>query len=358
MPWYNCQWAFRKRITINHTRVAADLTDFPVLINLASDADLAARALDNGNDLLFTAADQVTKLSHEIERFDGITTGQLVAWVKVPHLSSTADTVLYLYYGNPAAANQQNVANVWDANFRGVWHLAQDPSAGPGSIRDSTSNANHGTPNGGMTSGDLVNAQIGQGLDFDGLIAGAGGDYIDLGNAPSLQITGTGEVTLQAWAQLRPGNSGVYYGLAGKLRGDGAGHWGGFGLARYVNDYFRFWTADWTNIQPTISDNTWTDTAWHSVVGVRRGGVNYLDIDGNQQANTTTLGIGDSGDYAFIGREYSDYNLRLWNGLIDEVRISNVGRSAAWIRTEFNNQSSPATFHTLGSEELSPKPPC
>ncbi len=37
-----------------------------------------------------------------------------------------------------------------------------------------------------------------------------------------------------------------------------------------------------------------------------------------------------------------------YNGLMDEVRISNTARSADWIVTEYNNQSSPSTFYTVG----------
>src|SRR4029077_10286953 len=40
------------------------------------------------------------------------------------------------------------------------------------------------------------------------------------------------------------------------------------------------------------------------------------------------------------------------NGSIDEMRLSNVARSADWIATEYNNQNSPSTFYTLG--EFSP----
>jgi len=38
-----------------------------------------------------------------------------------------------------------------------------------------------------------------------------------------------------------------------------------------------------------------------------------------------------------------------WEGQLDEVRISNVARSACWIETQFNNQISPSTFFTLGA---------
>jgi hypothetical protein len=37
--------------------------------------------------------------------------------------------------------------------------------------------------------------------------------------------------------------------------------------------------------------------------------------------------------------------------VIDEARVSCSARSADWIKTEYNNQSSPAAFYTLGPEE-------
>jgi methylaspartate ammonia-lyase len=36
-------------------------------------------------------------------------------------------------------------------------------------------------------------------------------------------------------------------------------------------------------------------------------------------------------------------------GTLDEVRVSSTARSAGWIATEYNNQSSPSTFYTVGA---------
>ena len=38
-------------------------------------------------------------------------------------LSNSADTVVYAYYGNAVATNQQNPTGVWDSNYKGVWHF-------------------------------------------------------------------------------------------------------------------------------------------------------------------------------------------------------------------------------------------
>ncbi len=39
-----------------------------------------------------------------------------------------------------------------------------------------------------------------------------------------------------------------------------------------------------------------------------------------------------------------------FSGSIDEVRVMNVEASTSWVTSEYNNQSSPGTFLTLGSE--------
>ena len=94
--WYNSNWQYRKKLTIDYNEVGATLTNFPVLVSLSSDTDLAADAQDDNDDILFTGSNGTTKLDHEIEYFNG-TTGQLIAWVKIPSLSNTVDTDIYMY---------------------------------------------------------------------------------------------------------------------------------------------------------------------------------------------------------------------------------------------------------------------
>jgi hypothetical protein len=40
-----------------------------------------------------------------------------------------------------------------------------------------------------------------------------------------------------------------------------------------------------------------------------------------------------------------------WPGVLDEVRVSDVARTADWVVTEYRNQSAPGTFVTLGGQE-------
>ena len=50
----------------------------------------------------------------------------------------------------------------------------------------------------------------------------------------------------------------------------------------------------------------------------------------------------------------SRYYDRLYDGIIDDLRVSDVVRSSEWISTEFNNQNDPLNFYNIGPEESGP----
>jgi hypothetical protein len=127
---------YRKKITIDKTKVDSNLTDFPILVSL-TDANLSTFAQSDGRDIYFTASDGTTRLKREIEDYNS-TTGTLIAWVKVPSLSSTVDTNIYMHFGN-TDENNTNDKDVWDSNYVLVHHFIN--------IFDSTIFGNHGTLN-------------------------------------------------------------------------------------------------------------------------------------------------------------------------------------------------------------------
>jgi hypothetical protein len=115
--WYDPAWLYRQEIALGEV---SSITDYVMYVEILSHAGLQAHALDNGDDILFTDSDATTKLPHEIERYDW-SHGRLFAWVKVPSISTGKR--LYMYYGNAAASNQQDVANVWSSSYLTVHHL-------------------------------------------------------------------------------------------------------------------------------------------------------------------------------------------------------------------------------------------
>jgi len=185
-PWYSCSWIYRKNITLNRTAVPADLTNFPVLINYI-DSDLKAGAKAKGDDILFTTSDG-TKIPYQIESFMK-NTGSITAWVRVPALSSTANTTIFMYYGNPAATWQENAVNVWDSNYKGVYHLNESTGDNP---MDSTSNHNNGNQ---QNSPVQTPGQINGSLKFDG-----SSDYVNMGNEADFNF-GSNPFTVSTWVK-------------------------------------------------------------------------------------------------------------------------------------------------------------
>jgi len=184
---------YKKDIVVDNTKVAADLTDFPLLIDIY-DADLKTKAQSDGDDIVFTI-DAVTR-PHELEFFDqafNSTHAHLTAWVKVD-LSSTVDTTITMYYGNPTIGSQESPSDVWNSDYLGVWHLGE-ASGGSNAILDSTSQANHGTDV--SSPGFGVSGAIGNAISF------TGEPYIQISDSASLDSI-TDEITMEFWTRADP----------------------------------------------------------------------------------------------------------------------------------------------------------
>src|SRR2546423_551097 len=118
-PWFDKRWTRRVPIWQNHEMISGeeDLVEFPMYFEWTSTT--LAGAQPSGSDFLFTAGDGVTKLSHEIREWNS-ESHRLRGYVKVPRLSPHHDTLIFLYFGNPVAPNQEDRAGVWkDYQFVG-----------------------------------------------------------------------------------------------------------------------------------------------------------------------------------------------------------------------------------------------
>jgi len=187
MPWWNSSWEYRKIVMIDSIKVEGDHENFPVLISVEEDSDLALKCQEKGEDIVFTDVNG-EKLNHEIEYFDNIT-GQLIVWVNVTYLSNTEDTILYLYYGNPYSVNMENIVGVWDSNFKIIQHLNESS----GTFEDSTIYNNDGSlfdADHDSNMGEI--GIIGRCIEFNG-----DSDYINCGSDNSLDTPH--EVTVEAW---------------------------------------------------------------------------------------------------------------------------------------------------------------
>lgn len=338
--WYDSQWNYRKPIYIDCTQVSGstDLTDFPVLISttdnmLRDTANNGHVGKADGTDILFTTVGGTLKIDHELEDYDN-STGELVAWVQVPTLSATAETVLYMYYGNSSAADQQNVTSTWDDDFQMVQHL-NESTTGATDFQDSTANGHDSTAvtiDGGGSDPDAA-GQIAGAVQFDGT-----NDLINFGNGTH-QVEGAGDRTICAWALTESFDSaGIFQ--AGPTGTTGAD----FSLRTLTtSDNWRaqFWGGPDFDVTLSGSANN-----WRYYCLTYDGTTITLYYDGAFDTSAVeSLNTGD--DNVRIGIWRTDY----FDGYIDEVRISDVERSADWIQTEFNTMSDPSAFFFCGDEE-------
>ncbi|MHA1984979.1 MAG: DUF2341 domain-containing protein, partial [Candidatus Hodarchaeales archaeon] len=346
--WPQEEFRYRKQITINNNQINSPLpfTDFPLLVNI-SDTDLRDKTQSDGDDIVFTDITG-TKLDHEIEYFDqqyNSSHAHLVAWVRIPTLHATIDTDLFMYYGNLTTGPTENPSGVWDTNFKGVWHLPEDPTETAPQFKDSTSNNNHGTSN-NLVSSDQISGQIDGAVNF----TDTDQDYINVGDQSSLNM-GTGDFSVELWFNYDGSNNGP---LVGK------GAYSSGGKRYYValeNDKIKGEIDDDTTKHVITTTSTYTDSAWHHVVFVKNGNSLSLYVDGAEVSGSpidvTGVGNLDMALPFYIGTLANNPvgTIADWTDvLMDEIRVSNIARSASWIDTEFNNQDNPNSFYTVSSE--------
>jgi len=335
--WYNDSWSYRKKITIDHTKVFnTNQSDFPVLISLA-DSDLQIHGRSDGHDILFTDSSGTIKIPYEREQYIS-STGNLVAWVKIASLSHMTDSVIYMYYGNSEASDQQDITGeTWGANFKGVWH-SQD--AAVTTLADSTVNANTGAKK-AIDEPAEITGKIGQAQNYDGI-----DDYIRINPTGTL----SGSFTVSTWVKVSDAENS--YTIFGTRNGDDMSF--DFKLENGETIHGDIgngtdWITNEADANLSYSYNTWYQITY---VITPIGYTIYLD--GNEAASGSypedTPLLFDSGHNLFIGQV--GYDEELFNGVIDEVRISDIARSGDWIQTEYNNQNSPSTFYSLGNETI------
>ena len=96
--WYHIDWQYRKKLTLDKSLVAADLTDFPIALHLATSTFDYDNTNTDGSDIRLTDKDG-NLLKYEIEYWGGDGTTSTV-WVKLPTVYANASTTFYIYWGN------------------------------------------------------------------------------------------------------------------------------------------------------------------------------------------------------------------------------------------------------------------
>ena len=333
--WYNDNWFYRRKIFINHTKVDGVLKNFPVLVQGYE----PTISQEDGGDILFTDSTGVTKIPYELEYYDS---GSFRAWVTLPVLSNSSDTVFYMYYHNPSCSPQWDPTNVWDSNYVLVQHLEESPDNDTSEHFDSTVYGNTGTPKNFNGTAESTTDGAGKidGADvFDGY-----DDFINCGHNPSLNITS--EFTIEVWVRVSNlcGKSNI---ISKELQYN-------LSLNPVSEDDYRVLLSygdPSSSYSYAESGTKIEENRWYYIVGTLNN-TNNLDVYVNGVKATASSyynsppksNIFDVTIGGFNGTSY------FLNGIIDEIRISNVARNTSWINTSFNSMNLP-TFCIWGNRE-------
>ena len=328
-------WAYRLKLIIRPEFVDETLTDFPIMVKLSTDSGISDSDVSVVFDELMSDANRkkiaivysdCSQLYCEIEKWDD---ENELAWlhIKVPSISSSDNTYLYLYYDSAQPDNTTYIGdttetpaiNVWDSNFKGIYHLNQTPTPGPEILKDSVSIIQRhdltvaGTPT-------LIDGKVGKGVDFKlndyaydfvHLI-----DYLPYTIETLSKTNGLGNFVGQY--QNNSVNQYVYSYF------DSSNH--ATGRLVYSEDY------DEKTIGATaFPNNTWVYTAFVCETTISRKIYANGILDG---INTNYIVNHSFGNVLSLARLYQKYTTNI-PAIIDEVRISTTGRSAAWIKATY-----------------------
>lgn len=333
-----------QEVTIDNTKVPGDLTDFPVYVDL-SDLDVTGTdfwdTTSDCGDIRVTKSDGTTELAREVVSCNtGTKTGEL-HFKYTGTLSSTADTVVRIWYNGTdsdyATTATYGAENVW-SDYELVSHS--------GGANDSTGNFSLSTIGSLTTNGEA--GKIGFSTRY--IASSNQGAYTTTNSS----ITGSTNRTLQAWADVtavaarqnimklgqNTGNDDDF-----RLDIDETANWD---VALFADDgSYRLWhtnnfTGGFKLVHAVLNGTDNSDTSLYV-----DGSVKTPYSTSNSTFNTTAYPIR-------LGYDYNNGTPRSYNnGNLDEVRIRASALTANWITTEYNNQNSPSTFYSVGTEQSS-----
>ena len=338
-------------LTIDHTQCgSSDTSNYTALVYLS---DSSLKTVANGGsiqhtvtfngytvpaDLVFSSDSGATSpYSFELAYYDGVN-GILEAYVKLPTLSHSTNTVFYLNYGNASVSTYQggSVGDAWRSDYVGVYHF-RDGTTLDGI--DSTANANNLT----NQTASAVAGKIDGGEQQS-----TSSNYLNIASTANLSPA---TITVSCW--INPNSFPVddgYITLFGKdngstydysflLKTNGKLAW--YVHSTISSDVFQdgggaaVSLSTWTYVTGTYTANSVTKTRINGAADATGSG-----DAGSVFSSTLPFYVGHSGFGFGQNRHY--------DGIQDEIRIMSIVISADEDLSNYNNQNNPGNFGSPG----------
>lgn len=359
--WYDDNWLYRLPVTILASAVDDDLTNFPVYVDLDDlNSHFFSNVESDGSDIRVTQTDGVTEVPIELVSINtGGTAGEL--YFRANSLSSTTDSTFYIYYGNSAATahgvtDPYGARNVWSNGYVLVAHMAD--------VTTSTTLNSAGTINGVKTN------QAGNPVADNPLEVSTGKLY-DAQDFSSVPIQHTGSII----SGISQYNVSMWFN-PDDVSGVPAQNTNQYGNTLYGSSLSG--NYDWVSVGGTTAGTSangpevcvrafTTATACNVTSGanITNGNWYYISVNAIQNSTLTaringvTRGTFTAGNSA-PGGNFTIAALRpnrnppiVFDGRLDEVRVSTTTRTAAWQDAEYSNTGTTTDFYTAGGAESS-----
>jgi hypothetical protein len=310
-------WAFSGSLFILTTPDGANITtgpeetNFPLLLRFNSANFPFNKAAADGRDIRFTTATG-TALSYQIEEWDSVN-GRAAVWVKIPSIAANARQEIKMYFGKTGVTSESSGTAVFNAanGYASVQHLGDTLADEIGK----TTPTNSGTT--------ATNGLIGRARTF------ASGQGIQCGEAINGLPSGTGPISTGVW--IRPSAFGKVV-LGWGLESPGNKVVMNLNSPPRIGMDCNFGAADMRGTA-AIPSSEWSYVVHTFETTGTRLYVNGVLDDSNNGgvmniSSPCRLDIGaflPNANYSYVGD-------------MDELRISNVVRSANWVKMEYENQ--------------------
>ena len=311
-------------LRLDQTDVLEPLVDFPLMVRL-DDSRIDRRALrPDASDLRFYDAEGTTLLAHEIEDPGAPGGRDLIAWVRVPQVFHRDTTIEMAYGGSDVPARSQ--APVWTSGYVAVYHFAE-PS---GDARDATTQNHDGV----ATGTQPVDGWIAGGRRFDA----SQNDRIRV-DVPGLDLA---QFTVSGWLNETTLPSADYHAMMSREQ-NGAGNdvfWLGDFSGTYRGNFTASSSGSGSGGSTDLDGPVAGDPGeWNHLALTARAGNVALYVGGKLAKTVARTFVDDPMKPIYLGVDVNVFNTPpvfsdFMDGVLDEIRIESVERSAEWIRVD------------------------
>jgi hypothetical protein len=297
-------------LSINPAVVDATLTNFPVMVRATSTN--YNMSLFGSNNVYFTD-ENTDLLDFEIEY--GSST-ERIYHVRIPSVSSSVATKFRIYFNGSGYSNGRNSLQVWDANYLAVWHFV---------TLNNSSNTNNNLVVGGGDP-DLVSTSLGYGRDF----VHTNADWYQVTGGTSYSLLTDTNYTVSFISTITARNDHQRFYSQGRTSGTRtATYLGPQPNSAAINGPMGTTSEILSPSELRMFQFSGTSTGSTTV---------YYNGNFSQNLSATILTNGStswSNSGTRIGRQFDPYT-EYWDGVMQELRISNTIRSAAWLKAEYH----------------------